>query len=258
MRQDERLVFDRSLRRARLAAYAPGQFVGQESFMQATEILALAAEAGIGPGVSVLDLCCGVAGPGRLITAELGCAYLGVDSSRSAIELARTRFAGLPGRLQVARVPPVPPGPFDVVLLLETLLAFADKEQLLRGIASVLAPGGRFGFTVEEGRPLTAAERGAMPDADTVRLVPLQDLLSLLSGVGLEVRWMEECSADHRKVADRLVDAFVDDEPAIVTHLGNRALDDLLAAHRLWSHWLSTGRVRKLALVAETAAATGR
>ena len=258
MRQDERLVFDRSLQRARLAAYPPGEFVGQESFMQAGEILALAAEAGVGPGVSVLDLCCGVAGPGRLVTAELGCTYLGVDSSASAIELARCRFADLPGRLQVAPVPPVPTGPFDVVLLLETMLAFADKERLLRGVASALAPGGRFAFTVEEGRPLTAAERAAMPDADTVWLVPLEELLAMFARVGLEVRWMEEHSAAHQETAHRLADAFTDDRPAIVSHLGHRALDELLDAHRLWCEWLSTGRVRKLAVVAEKVAAAAR
>ena len=33
--------------------------------------------------------------------------------------------------------------------------------------------------------------------------------------------------------------------------IGRRALDELLAAHRLWSEWLATGRVRKIALVAE-------
>ncbi len=71
-----------------------------------------------------------------------------------------------------------------MVLLLETLLAFPDKEPLLRGIASALTIGGRFAFTVEEGSPLTAAERAAMPDAETVWLVPLPDLLSCLELVG--------------------------------------------------------------------------
>jgi hypothetical protein len=35
--------------------------------------------------------------------------------------------------------------------------------------------------------------------------------------------------------------------------VGRRALDDLLAAHRLWIDWLDAGRVRKLALVANRA-----
>ena len=75
MKQDERAPFVEALQRARLSAYAPGEFVGQESFMGAGEILALARKAGVASGVSVLDLCCGVAGPGRFITQNLGCSY---------------------------------------------------------------------------------------------------------------------------------------------------------------------------------------
>ena len=72
MRDEDRAAFDRALHRARVSAYAPGEFVGQEGFMTAGEIRALAAQAGIGAGVKVLDLCCGVAGPGLLLTRELG------------------------------------------------------------------------------------------------------------------------------------------------------------------------------------------
>ena len=91
VKQDERAPFTRALERARVAAYAPGEFVEQESFMRAGEIRVLALRAGIAPGVSVLDLCCGVGGPGRFITRELGCSYLGVDLSASAIDIARER-----------------------------------------------------------------------------------------------------------------------------------------------------------------------
>jgi hypothetical protein len=44
--------------------------VGQESFMRVAEIRRPARHAGIALGVSVLDLCCGIAGPGRLMVAE--------------------------------------------------------------------------------------------------------------------------------------------------------------------------------------------
>ena len=219
--------------------------------MRAGEIRDLAVRAGVAPGVSVLDLCCGVAGPGRFITAELGCTYLGVDSSPSAIGLARERADGLPCRFEVARVPPVPAGPFDVVLLLETMLAFEDKDALVREIAATLRPGGRFAFTLEEGPPLTPAERAAMPDADTVWLTRLDEMTTFLERAGLDVTWQGDHSRAHGAIAQALAGAFVADAGNIAAHIGRRALDELLAAHRLWVEWLGEGRVRKLALVAE-------
>ena len=219
--------------------------------MGAGEILALARHAGIAPRISVLDLCCGVAGPGRFITRELGCTYLGVDLSASAIEIARERAGDLPCRFEVAQIPPIPHGPFDVVLVLETMLAFAEKETLLEEISGALTAGGRFAFTLEEGVPLTQAERASMPDADTVWLTHLPEMLACLERVGLAVRWQDDCSRSHRVRADALIDAFAADAGDIAAQIGRRGLDELLAAHRLWSEWLREGRVRKLVFVAE-------
>ena len=135
MKQHDRAAFDRALHRARERAYDPGEYVEQESFIRAAEIRALAERAGVMAGASVLDLCCGIAGPGRLLARELGCRYLGVDSSASAIGIAGGRARGLPCRFEVAEIPPLPAGTFDVVLLLETMLAFEDKAALVEGVA---------------------------------------------------------------------------------------------------------------------------
>jgi SAM-dependent methyltransferase len=251
VKQDERAPFHQALHHARVSAYAPGGFVEQESFMDAAEIRALAGHAGISPGVSVLDLCCGVAGPGRLITRELRCSYLGVDYSSSAIDIARERAGNLPCRFEVSRIPPIPPGPFDVVLLLETMLAFPEKETLLGEISGALTIGGRFAFTMEEGLALTESERQRMPDADTVWLTPLEEMLGLLAWAGLVVRWEADWSESHADVAGALVHAFCADAADIAAQIGHRALEELLAAHRLWRDWLRDGRVRKLAFVAE-------
>jgi hypothetical protein len=143
------------------------------------------------------------------------------------------------------------------VLLLETMLAFEDKEALVGAIAGALRPGGRFAFTLEEGRPLTAAEQAAMPDSGTVWLTPLDALAASLARAGLVVRWQEDHSRAHRATARTLADAFAADADAIAARIGRRALDDLLAAHRLWVEWLDAGRVRKLALVAERPVVTG-
>ena len=255
MNQDDRAPFVMALQRARASAYAPGEFVEQESFMGAAEIRDLAEQAGVADGVSVLDLCCGIAGPGRFITRELGGFYVGVDSSSSAVEIARERAGDLPSRFEVARIPPVPPGPFDVVLLFETMLAFPDKESLVEEISRALRPGGRFAFTLEEGPALTAAERAAMPDADTVWLAPLEELAMALERAGLVVTWQEDHSRAHRATAQALAGAFAADAEDIAARIGRPALNELLAAHRLWIEWLAAGRVRKLALV--TASARG-
>jgi SAM-dependent methyltransferase len=251
MRQDDRAPFDRALRRARASAYGPGEFVGQEGFMTAGEIRALAVQVGVGPEVMVLDVCCGIAGPGRFLTRELGCVYLGVDASASAIALARERAGDLSCRFAIAHVPPLPAGSFDVVLLVETMLAFEDKDELLHGIAEALRPGGRFAFTLEEGPPLTPAERAAMPDADTVWLTPFEEMVVSLERAGLVVTWLQDHSRAHRASAQALAGAFAGDAANIAAQIGRRALDELLAAHRLWVEWLDEGRVRKLALVAE-------
>ena len=248
---DARETVDRALRAARVAAFAPDEFVGQESFMPASEIVRLAERAHIGPGTSVLDVCCGVGGPGLLLARRLGCAYHGIDASASAVRIARARSGDLDCRFDVHEIPPLPSARYDVVLLLETLLAFADKESLLRAVDAVLPAGGRFAFTVEEGQPLTDAERAVMPEPDTVWPVPLPELLDQLAGIGFSVTSEEDCSPTHAAIAQRLHDAFVAEASDIVRTIGPRAFESLLASHRLWSEWLRSGRMRKFAVVAE-------
>jgi SAM-dependent methyltransferase len=240
-----------ALEQARLAAYLPGEYAGQEGFMTVTEIRQLAHRARIGPDTSVLDLCCGVGGPGRLIAAELHCPYLGIDYSTSAIAIARNAAGALPCRFAQAHIPPLPGGRYGVVLLLETMLAFPDKGVLFREVAHVLVPGGRFACTVEEGRPLTVMERAEMPDADTVWLIGLEDLTSLLAEVGLSVTWQQQCTATQQATAAALLQSFRTHSAEIARLIGMQALNELIAAHELWSDWLDSGRVRKFALVAE-------
>src|SRR3954470_20635718 len=92
------------------------------------------------------------------------------------------------------------------------------------------------------GRPLTGAEREAMPDADPVWLTPLEEMLACLDRAGLVVRSQEDHSRSHQAVAQALCDAFVVEAPGV---------EELVASPRLWSEWLRDGRVRKLAFVAE-------
>ena len=240
-----------ALERARATAYPAGEYVGQESFMQAAEVRRLALQARVGPGVSVLDLCCGVAGPGRMITAESGCHYLGVDHSASALATARQLAGKLPCRFEHVHLPPLPEGRFEVVFLLETMLAFPDKDALTGEVARVLEPGGRFAFTVEEGRPLTQQERARMPAADTVWPIELEELTGVLRNAGLAVTWRQEYSSAHHAIATALLGCYRADSTQIAGQIGKQATAELITAHQLWSDWLGGGRVRKFAMIAE-------
>jgi ubiquinone/menaquinone biosynthesis C-methylase UbiE len=240
-----------ALEQARATAYPAGEYVGQESFMRAAEVRRLAHQARVGPGVSVLDLCCGVAGPGRMITAESGCHYLGVDHSASALATARELAGKLPCRFEHVHLPPLPEGRFEVVFLLETMLAFPDKDALTGEVARVLEPGGRFAFTVEEGRPLTRQEQSRMPAADTVWPVDLAKLTDVLRNAGLAVTWRQEYSSAHHAIATALHRCYRADASQIAGQIGKQATAELITAHQLWSDWLGSGRVRKFAMVAE-------
>ncbi|HJZ09242.1 MAG TPA: class I SAM-dependent methyltransferase, partial [Trebonia sp.] len=220
-------------------------------FMRAAEIRRLARQARVGPSVPVLDLCCGVAGPGRMITAESGCRYLGIDQSASALAIARQLAGELPCHFEQAHLPPLPEGRFEVVLLLETMLAFPDKEALAGEVERVLEPGGRFAFTVEEGRPLTRRERTRMPGADTVWPIELAELTGVLRDAGLTVIWRQECSSSHHATATALLRCYQADSAQIAGQIGTQATAELITAHQLWSDWLGSGRVRKFAMVGE-------
>ena len=237
---------------AREAAFPAGEFVGQESFVTAGQVLALARHGIEGTGARVLDLCCGVGGPGLLVARELGCGYLGVDADRDSIATARERAAraGVPAVFAVRRVPPVPRGPFDAVLLFETVLAFRDKDALLSEVARALRPRGRLVLTVEEGSPLTGREQRLMPGSDTVWPVTRSDLTDSLERCGLRVVYEDDLTRAHAEVAGALADSYA----GLLGDLAGPELETvsgLVVAHRLWSEWLGSRRIRKLAVVAE-------
>ena len=226
--------FVEALRRAQETAFDPGEYVEQQSFVRASEVRRLAEQAGVGRGVSVLDLCCGVGGPGRFLASELGCDYLGVDASAERSRRSpASAHAACPAASRSRRFRRCLPGEFEVVLLLETMLAFRDKEALLKEIAGALPAGGRFAFTLEEGRPLTESERAQMPDADTVWLTPLDELHALLARAGLAVHWQEDWSEAHRRTAEA-----ADQAPTPPTRPRSQRRS---AARRSTSSWPRTG-----------------
>jgi sarcosine/dimethylglycine N-methyltransferase len=253
--QRSRLVS--ALRPAHFQAHREGEYVGQESFMAAREILDLARVAGVDARTRALDLCCGCGGPALYLARQTGCRIVGIDRSSEAIHLARAsaEHQGLDRRatfiVAEAIGPPVDATSFDAVLLYETMLAFEDKRRLARVVRRLLRPGGRFGLTFEEGRPLSSAERRRLAQGEEVWLTPESEFRVLLEAVGFRIGWMKDYTASHAEIAGRLAAALQSDRAPIVAVLGAQRFNELVVTHERWAEWLSARRVRKLALVAQ-------
>lgn len=142
---------------------------------------------------------------------------------------------------------------FDVVLLLETMLAIEDKARLMRGVRRLLRPGGRFGLTLEAGEPLSPEEAREMPGGSQIWLVPESSFNALAELSGFAVRQVVDLTSAHAVVAGNLATAFVRHRPTIVRQLGADLCAEMIASHTLWAKWLASGRVRKLAYVLSSA-----
>ena len=106
------------------------------------------AEAGIRPGMRVLDLGCGAGDVAFVAVGLVGPdgSVVGVDRSPDALARARLR-AGQRGLAQVRFVEgdvndPAPGGPFDAIVERLVLWTVPDPAALLRRQATVLHPGG--------------------------------------------------------------------------------------------------------------------
>jgi sarcosine/dimethylglycine N-methyltransferase len=247
-----RETYVQALERAKLAAFRPGQYVGQESFMEADEIVDLARSASVDRSTGLLDLCCGVAGPGLHIASQTGCSLTGVDRDPGAIDTARQRAreAGLSAEFLVSTVPPKLARRYDAVMIMETLLAFRDKRTLLTSVRGLLRADGTFFMTLEEGCPLTEQEAADMPYSDTVWLISLEEMLSLLQETGFHIESVSDHTERHQKVAESLFLQYRGLSEEIARQVGEKTCRNLVRSTQLWSDWLSKKRVRKFALVA--------
>ncbi len=114
------------------------------------ELLAsVAAEyAPIEPHHRIVDVACGLGGPGRYLADRFGCSVAGIDLLPMRIDTARilTQMTGLADRVtyQVADATDLPFADrwSDQVWMLDASIHMRDKAGLFREIARVLQPGG--------------------------------------------------------------------------------------------------------------------
>lgn len=245
-----------TLRPVHAAAHPRGEFVGQENHMTASEMLALAQRAGVGPRADVIELCCGAGATAVFLADRARCRIVGVDVNRDAIRLARGRAwrEGLAHQIRFlvgdACRPPFR-GTVDAVLLFETSISIADKPRLVRALARLLRRGGGLALTLDEGRPLSEVERASLPGGERAWAIPEDDFRSLLDSAGFRVLLLEDRTVPHAAVARRQAQAVREHEEAIVRRLGSETYAVILTAHERIAAWLTDRRLRKLALVAE-------
>lgn len=247
-----------ALHRILSGAFAPGEYVGQESFLSAGEALCLARAAGLAPTTRGLDLCSGNGGVALLLARACGCRILGVDRAPPAVYLARhsarreqlaERVAFVVGDAVQAPVY----GRFEAVLLFETMLAIDDKAALLSEVASLLTDGGGFALTLEAGEPLSQAERREMPEGEDIHLLPEAAFLAVGRAAGLRSRLRLNLTSQHAERAANTAEAARVASDRTRSKLGEEGWRNLVAASECWARWLACGRAHKLGFVLERA-----
>ncbi len=159
---------------------------------------------GLRPGMSVLDLGCGIGGPQREIARFSGAAVVGVNISDYQVERARkyTEEAGLEHLAEYVvgdfMKMDFPNDSFDAVYSIETTCCAPNKADAFAEVLRVLKPGGRFG-TYE----YCLTDRFDEEDSDHLRLKADIEL-----GGGLpEIAFPHEVDDALRKVGFELLDA---------------------------------------------------
>ena len=157
------------------------------------------------PEDHVLDVGCGMGGPGRFLTDRFGCSVTGIDLLPLRVESAEdlTKRTGLAERI-VYRVASVTDLPFEVgafaqVWMLDVGIHVRDKAAMFAEIARVLRPGGLFVMHDQMG-PLAKAMAPATRHAPFVA-PSLPQLIRYAEAAGLRLMTWQDSTA-------RIVDYF--------------------------------------------------
>lgn len=152
----------------------------------------------IGAGSHVLDVGCGIGGPGVRIAQLTGARVTGISVSREQIRLANSlaESAGVAERVVFQQANamelPFPAQSFDAAIALESFFHMPDRGQVLAQICRSLRPGGRLVLTDSFER--TSIPVAKKPTVDrffnsTATMVQAEDYPPLLRHAGL---WFEE------------------------------------------------------------------
>jgi ubiquinone/menaquinone biosynthesis C-methylase UbiE len=173
-----------------------GYWLNASTIVEAGERLneVMAARLRAAPGMTVVDIGCGVGGGACFLASRYGSRVVGVSNSRPGLEEA-SRFARTRGVDHLVTFEygemqqlPFPEASFDAVWSCEAIHNVADKAPVVREIARVLKPGGT--AVLGDLFLLDSAPNG--PDAERFRqfsfhLSTADDFIALMQAHGLRV-----------------------------------------------------------------------
>jgi ubiquinone/menaquinone biosynthesis C-methylase UbiE len=158
------------------------------------------------PGDTLLDLGCGLGGPGRFLADRFGCSLIGVDLLPLRVELAQTltNMTRMSDRLsyRVADATDLDfeDSSFEQVWMLDVSMHIRDKQALFAEIARVLRPDGLLVMHEQTG-PLPKATQPVMRQAPYIA-PSLPQLIRYVEDEGLRLlTW--------RDTTERVVEYFL-------------------------------------------------
>jgi ubiquinone/menaquinone biosynthesis C-methylase UbiE len=210
------------------------------SFLTLVEMRVMTDALQAGPASTLVDLACGMGGPGLWIARESGASLRGIDVSSVAVKNARDRAAALnlthiadfsEGTFETTGLPD---NAADAVMTVDALQYAPAKQAAMREAARILRPGGRLVFACFEVDPPRVA---GLPILSTD---PIDDYRPLLKRAGFDVSsyeetagWLERLTAAYQAIVDSK-DVLTREmgEPATQALLGEIALTLQLKPYR--------------------------
>lgn len=131
----------------------------------------LADAMGAGPDTLVLDVGCGIGGPGAWLAAERRCEVVSIDVMEEPVRALKRLFPRLRTVVATSRSLPFPDATFDATWAIGVIETIEHKSEALSELARVLVPDGRLAsYTF-----VSAATIDDAPMAD--RFQPVDELL---------------------------------------------------------------------------------
>jgi len=162
------------------------------SFVTIPQLKLIAAELHVGPGKTLVDLGCGMAGPALWAAKETGANLIGVDFSAVAVGLATARAGelGMSGQARFVNGSFAETGldssSVDGAMSEDAIQYTPDKRAAVHEAARILRPGGRLVFTAFELDSARTAGLSVLGDD------PVDDYRPLLEAAGFTVETYEE------------------------------------------------------------------